>query len=426
MRNNSLQIVYFSLLLMFSVTLFSCVLIFLYPLKYPDFFHILGLFYAAGYLYVIFLAKEHISVRYILAAFIIFKIIFFVFLNLNGSFDSLVIGALGSDPSAYHLPRALDLKESGKYLEYALSTNTFNGRLTHIILAFEMNILDYFGIDYTSGANVSKIAFLFNTILAFMAIILTYKAALQYSSNIMYSRRAAWFLSFNPIFLGSTGAAKKEALLYFAVSLFLLFLTSKRKKIYQLVLSFCILILDRIYMVPLLYSVLFFYKKINYLFGLILIIFGIVVIELTIGFRVAFESHAEHVSSLTSIMTNKMGATASYLAGHDFFSNILRTLFGPAFFRGFLSDLSPALAVSLSQSFLLIFLYPIIALKSLFNTDGIHKMMLITYLFILILIPFHSTFKLFMVTALAPLFIDRISFIRYVGYDQKKNTHSAN
>ena len=399
------------LFLILLVVTFSLVVV--YPDGYPLLFLIFSLIYFLAYCYLIFFSNYQITIRRTVSSFVVFKLFVFVFLIVNGEFDKLIIGAEGGDPTRYHMPSALNVKENGNYFDYIFSVSTFNGRLTHILIALQMEVLDIFGVDFSSGFNVATTAYLFNAVLALLSIYFTYKAAFKYSSNILFSRRAAWFLAFNPTFIGSTSAVKKEALLFFAVSLFLYFLVTNGKALYHGVVSFFILILDRIYMIPLLASIFLFSKRRKgYLF--LFLTFGMfLLIELTIGIDIALQMHASHVVSLTSVEIDN-----SFLDGHGHFNNALRTLFGPAFFRGILNGYVPpnTLVFSGANVFMLAVFYPLIALMSFFYTNGIHKMIFMTYLFVFVFIPFHGTFKIFMITALTPLFLDKISFVKYLRY----------
>ena len=137
----------------------------------------------------------------------------------------MFIGDDGGDETRYHFPLALQLDTISKRLQYVFSSEVLNGRFTHILLSFYIKIVNFVwsDSDVTAG-NISRIAFIFNTLISIISIRIVYKSAFLYSKNILFSQRAAWFVAVNPVFIGIAGAAKKEPILFFAVSVFILYI----------------------------------------------------------------------------------------------------------------------------------------------------------------------------------------------------------
>ena len=113
------------------------------------------------------------------------------------------------------------------------------------------------------------------------------------------------------------------------------------------------------------------------------------------------------MNSLTSI-------DGSFLPGHGMFMNIIRTMFGPAFFRPFLGDFSGGGAILLSKYLMYIF-YAYMACKSLFCTKDVEKIILLSYIFVLIFLPFHGTFKMLILTSFGVIFLDKMSRVKYIN-----------
>ena len=204
-----------------------------------------------------------------------------------------------------------------------------------------INLLSILGVDSQSYSNIFIVSYIFNIVLSLITFLIVYRLAIRYSSNINFSRRATWFLAFNPFFLLYTGLPLKEPILFFALSLFLLFLVSHRKSYTLLLISLLIISFERVYIIPLLILILFVMEK-NKLLKILAAIIGVLIVESFIGIDRALSMHSTHVKSLTSI-------DGSFLPNHGFFWNIIRTMFGPAFFRPFLGDDSGGGAILLSK-----------------------------------------------------------------------------
>jgi hypothetical protein len=370
-------------------------------------FNLLGWIYSISFVLAILFMKKQFSLKYSIVFFLIFQIILFSYKEFSGFFDSIIIGDRGGDATSYHFPLALELDTMSKRLQYVFSSDILNGRFTHILLSFYIEILNFFRPDSdVTGGNISRIAHIFNGLISVITIRVVYKSAFLYSENILFSQRAAWFFAVNPLFIGIAGSAKKEPILFLAVSVFILYIVSSGfKKIYLLIFSSFILILDRFYTLPVLIGTLMFYKRRNSLFIIFIVCIFIIFTELTLGFDYILYRYNEHV-------TGQISFGSSLLPGHNIFYDLLRTVFGPAFVRDFFYNYQ---GISFGRSFLTISLYPLIFYKSLFFRAGLDKSIFFLFIYVLLLIPFQSPFKLLMITALAPYFIERISFVRYLS-----------
>lgn len=372
--------------------------------EYHVFFSVVTLLYLFSYLYVILWSRYQLPFAWSIVFFIVLKVYFIVMGNVDGS----IILSDGGDAAAFHIPHAQNLTSFADYIEHLFSLGgVYNGRLTHVLIALYLSVLAYFNFDQFAYINIYNIAYIFNSFICIGTLFVYYRAALIYSSSIGFSRRAVWFIAFNPFFLLITSLPQKEPLLFFALSLFLFFLVQVKKNYFILFASLLIILLERVYMVPLLVIivVLFDTKKMITPMNIFLALSGLVLIEWFIGFEAALFMHEGHVESLT-------GLDGSFVGGHGFISNITRTFFGPAFFRPFLSEYIPDNILYLSHSLLFIF-YSYIAIKSIANPKGIGFVILMSYLYVLAFVPFHGTFKTLLVVSFSGLFLDKISFVEF-------------
>jgi hypothetical protein len=389
-------------LMVLSIVIIDCFLL-RYNFNYPIHFSLFSLLYLIGYLYPVILGRTQLSLRNIIFLFVLIKVYALFFLISSGHiYDFNPSGR--SDWESFHLPYALKIDS---VLEHLFSTKTtYNGRLTHTVLYFLINLLSILGVDSQSYSNIFIVSYIFNIVLSLITFLIVYRLAIRYSSNINFSRRATWFLAFNPFFLLYTGLPLKEPILFFALSLFLLFLVSHRKSYTVLLISLLIISFERVYIIPLLILILFVMEK-NKLLKILAAIIGVLIVESFIGIDRALSMHSTHVKSLTSI-------DGSFLPNHGFFWNIIRTMFGPAFFRPFLGDDSGGGAILLSKYLMYIF-YAFMSIKSLICTKGVEKIILLTYIFVLILLPFHGTFKMLMLTSFGVIFLDNMSRVKYIN-----------
>ena len=371
-------------------------------------FTVLGWMYSGAFVLSILFMKNQFSLKMIILFFLLFEIILFSYNEFSGHFSSIVIGH-GSDEARYHIPHALNLNSFSERVEYAFSTHIQNGRFTHILLSLYISLIQGFSETLVTGGDIYKISFIFNVLISVVTIITTYKAAMIYYGNISLARRSVWFLALNPIFIGMAGAAKKEPILFFAISLFILFIVKGGwKNAYLLVFSSFIIILDRMYTLPVLIMTYIFYRKISIKKIFLIMVMVLFLIEIAIGFERLIYKYNGHVSGMISI-------GGSLLPGHNLFYDLIRVVFGPSFTRGFSQDV---VGLSLGGSLLTITLYPMMYYKAFFFQKGLSKSILFLFLFVLFLIPFQSTFKILMITILGAFFLEHISFVKY-NYNEK-------
>lgn len=116
--------------------------------------------------------------------------------------------------------------------------------------------------------------------------------------------------------------------------------------------------------------------------------------------------HQTHIESLLSLQ-------GSYLPRYGVLSNIVRGALGSFFLRPLIGEVSSYSVLGAAKYFLFLF-FAYFSVNSGFNTDRLLKGILLIYLFIVILLPFHGTLKLFLLTAFGGIFLDRISLVRYM------------
>ena len=291
--------------------------------EYHVFFSVVTLLYLLPYLYVILWSRYQLPFAWSIVFFIVLKVYFIVMGNVNGS----IILSDGGDAAAFHIPQAQNLTSFADYIDHLFSLGgVYNGRLTHVLLALYSTVLAYFNFDQFAYINIYNIAYIFNSFICVGTLFVYYRAALIYSSSVGFSRRAVWFIAFNPFFLLITSLPQKEPLLFFALSLFLFFLVQVKKNYFILLASLLIILLERVYMIPLLVIivVLFDNKKIITPMNIFLVLAGLILIERFIGFETALSMHEGHVESLTEL-------EGSFVGGHGFISNIIRTFLVPHF-----------------------------------------------------------------------------------------------
>jgi hypothetical protein len=392
----------------FSICL-SFLILFIGNWKLPAEFTVLGWMYAGVFVLSILFMKNQFSLKMIILFFLLFEIILFSYSEFSGHFSSIVIGDYGSDETRYHIPHALNLNSFSERVEYAFSTHVQNGRFTHILLSLYISLIQGFSETLVTGGDIFKISFIFNVLISVVTIITTYKAAMIYYGNISLARRSVWFLALNPVFIGMAGSAKKEPILFFAISLFILFIVKGHwKNAYLLVFSSFIIILDRMYTLPILIMTYIFYRKISIKKIFLIIVTVLFLIEIAIGFDRLIYKYNDHVSGMISLK-------GSLLPGHNLFYDLIRVVFGPSFTRDFSYDIS---SLSFGNSILTIILYPMMYYKAFFFQKGLSKSILFLFLFVLFLIPFQSTFKILMITILGAFFLEHISFVKY-NYNEK-------
>ena len=384
----------------------------IYDDSYPILFAWLSLSYVFGYLYVLIFKVNQYSLRNIIFVMLSIKLYFFVTYLIGGYFQEVSLG--DSDWARFHVPRSLGFLNEGwlRIFESMVSeSETYNGRLTHLIIILISLFISFFGIDGLSIENIAIAAYAFSLLMLPIIIILFYRAAYLYSKSINFARRAAFFTELSPFFLMSTSNPQKEILLYLSIGLFLIYLVSQEKSIKYLFFSLLIMFFERVYLLPLFLVMTMFARefKVNP-FSYFMIVIGIALIEVFIGFERALIIHATHVESLISV-------GGSYLDGHDFFSNAIRGGFGPFFLRPFMNEVTSYTSIGISRYLLYLF-FSYFFIRSFFCTDGALKTMLFIYIFIVILLPFHSTLKILLLTSFGGIFLDCISQVKYYNKHQ--------
>jgi hypothetical protein len=408
MKNKSNLAILISFLMIILTVLISEVLFTsssgerIYPIYYSPIF----LLYAFGYFYIILFSKNQPSIIQILLFFIFMKTIIFS-IAMFDDINTVYMFGIGEDgdPTRVHIPRALSIESIDDVLYQLFSPdNDYNGRLTRVLIFINSKVIDFFGFDINI-LNIGKIMYLFNFILNLLTLYFLYKAAYIYSASVDFARRAMFFLAFNPFFIGYASAPRKEALLMFALSIFLIFIVSKKKNYIVFLLSIFLIALERIYMVPLLVGIVLYLNK-NIFLGSVILLLGIIFVDGFIGIERAFSMLKNHGESITSIDGSFLGNN------HGFFSNILRTLFGPAFFRPFYSEYFNGLLLGFVGAIVTLYFY-IVAVKSLLNLKGTLSIIFSIYLYVFIFFPYQSTFKIMMLTMFVPLFLNQVSFVKY-------------
>ena len=390
--------------------------------KYEMYFGMYFLLYIIGYFYIIMFSRIQIKFNVLLILFLFLRLYIFFIACFD---DNYAIGAFElsstGDPVRYHIDRAINrVSTFDNPISYLFSSSSdYSGRLTHFIIYMHTQILFFIGLDGYDLINIGKINYLFNTIINIITLIFVYKASYIYSSSKKFSRRSVFFLAFNPFFLVFTSGPKKETIIILALAIFVYFITNivyKRKaNYYYLYFTLFILFFERVYMVPLIIGIYLYIndKKIASIF---ILIGTLILIELFIGIEPAIGIYQSFRTNITSDMSN------SYAGSNNIISDFLRTMFGPAFIRGFVKDYIDGSILSILQYFSYLILY-YIAVKSLFYRKGLLSILFLTHLYIFLFWPFHSTLKITIVTVFTIIFLDKISFVKFKRtIDAKKGT----
>jgi len=220
----------------------------------------------------------------------------------------------------------------------------------------------------------------------------------------------------NPYFFGLTGLPQKEALLFFGLVLFAYSLVVKEKRYIFLMLSFFVIAFERIYMIPLLVFIFLFFdwklqiQRFSLIHIPILALLPLIAlfIHWFIGFGTALEMARQNQESLMSL-------DGSSLPWTGFMSNIIRVYFGPDGLKHFWPEYINVGVFSLANYALFPF-YAYIAIKATLSPKEFGFAIFSSYMFVLVLIPYHSTFKLLMLVFFGGLFLAKSFPI--------KNTHT--
>lgn len=366
---------------------------------------IVALLYVLAYIYMIVFSVKQFSLKEIILILISIKLIMFASILASGSLSPVILGT-GNDWADFHIPRSLILLKEGMLIESLYSVEgVFNGRLTHIVIALFSLFLDFVGINGKNIGNIAIMSNMMSFLLLPVIVSMYYYATLSFSNSINFARRSAFFIALNPFFIISTSIPVKEILLFLAIGFFLLWLLKKQRPVMMLVMSFAIIALERVYLLPLLLLLVMLIRGTPFSM-VFLALAGALFVELFIGFEVAYVMYSAHVVSL-------VGIDGSYLPGHGILSNFIRGGFGPFFLRPFMEEFSTHGALGVSKYLLYLF-FGLFFIKSFFYTDGPLKIVLFIYLFIIFLLPFHGTLKLFLLVAFGGVFLDRVSFVHYM------------
>ena len=394
---------YFPFVIMMTSVVIIDVVRVVYDGMYPVVFAVTALLFVFGYMYVVMLKVHQYALVTILFMMVLIKAFMMLTGIVGGFYQEESVGT--SDWALFHIPKSLEYLQTGNVIESMVSRDAiYNGRLTHLIIMSISLYLSYLGFDGTSSANIAIASDAFSFLICSVVIVIFYRASYLYSGSIQFARRSAFFLALNPFFLAVTGNPQKEILLYLSVGLFLLYLLSDSGGIVYLFLSFVIMIFERVYLIPLLLIILFFVKGGHWRF--VFLFLGAFAVEMFIGVDHALSMHQTHVESLVNV-------DGSYLPGHGVVSNIIRGGFGPFFLRPFIGEVTSYTALGVSKYVLYLF-FSYFFVKSIFNTDGALKAIFIIYIYLIILLPFHGTLKIFLLTSFGGIFLDRISFVKYM------------
>ena len=385
---------------------------FVYDNSYPISFAWISLLYVFGYIYVLIYKVDQYSLKEIILTVILIKLYILLINLVGGTFQEASHGT--SDWARFHVPKSLEFLNEGWlriYESMTLESETYNGRLTHLITILISLFISFLGMDGLNIENIAIASYVFSLLMLVVIIRLFYKSAYLYSKSINFARRAAFFTALSPFFLASTSNPQKEILLFFSIALFLVYLVSKTNNLRYLIFSLLIMFFERVYLLPLLLiMVMFAGQSKSHIFSYFIFIISLILIEYFIGFERALSMHATHVQSSISLK-------GSYLPDHGLISNIIRGGFGPFFLRPFMGEFTSYTAIGVAKYILYLF-FSYFFIKSFFCTKGPLKTMLFIYLFIIVLLPFHGTLKILLLTSFGGIFLDCISQVRY--YNQNR------
>ena len=367
------------------------------PNGYHQNFSILVLFYLVPYLWIVTKENEQPPFAFVICLFLLLRLYSIVYLNASVEFN-FDCKDCGGDAITYHIPRAMSL--DGNYFSYLFQVGgDYNGRITHILISIYIDILSFFGVG-PQYVNILNVSYIGNTLLCVGTLILYYKIVVNHSCSRLYGRRAVWYLAMNPYFFGITGLPQKEALLFFGLALFAYSLVVKEKRYIYLILSLFMIAFERIYMVPLLVFIFFCFDLKLDLFKLFLILFAVLFIEWFIGIENALNMAQQNQKSLVDL-------DGSALPWSGFMSNILRAYFAPYALRHYSTEYITLSFMALSHYALFIF-YPYIAIKATLNPKKFGFAVFSSLMFVLFLIPYHSSFKILMIVFFGGLFLDKM------------------
>lgn len=383
---------------------------------YPLYYSVFSLLYIVPYFYMVLFRKEQIPFKNILFFFLILKCYLFLSLNIN---DSLMMYRLelnsSSDVYRYHIPHALTINSIEDILDHIFNNGiNISGKLTHTLIALNGHLLGLFGFTFTKldAVNIGKIMFIFNIILNTLTLYIIYLATLQYSGIKEFANRAVFFVAFNPFFLHNASTAKKEALLMFALALLLWFLVVNKRNYFLFVIIFIVFLLERSYMAlfsVFIYLYLLGFKKFVVISGMLFYFFVYI-------YDISFLSeYTLHLHAL------KEDLSTSMLDDFNIFFNLARALFAPFFLRPFMNEYFNGQFLEFVYAALYLF-FGWVAIKSIqYYKDNMLSIVFLVYLFTFFVVPMQSTFKIMVLSIFTVIFLDKISFVKYIKAKEYEN-----
>jgi hypothetical protein len=383
-------------ILLLSLVSNDLLLLLLFNGSYPVYLSFISLMYVFGYGIVVF-TSLNLKLKYILYLFIIIKFYIFLLAFFDIDFAENYFHFLSGDANHYHIPSALNINSIHNLVSHLLSpTFNFNGRLTHVFLFLSNEFMPVFvsNLYYNMALNAYLINFIFNLLTLFFV----YRMVYEYYNHYIPARKAALFIALNPFFLYYSSMVQKEALIFLALSMLCYFLVTYRYK--YLFLSSLIFLFERPYMIVLTFLLIFFLSNIGKFYKILLILFGLIIIELFLGIDRAFSMHSHYLINLKA-------ATQSFLPFDNFAGDILRIFFSPFMLRPFLStEVSNNIFYGAYYLVLLVYMY--IMVISIIRSKYENKLILISLIFVMFVAPFHGVLKLSVLTFLSLLMFVKI------------------
>jgi len=392
-------------------------------LGYYYIFSIFAFIYIIPYFIASVRSVGIISINTMIFLFVLLRLYVYIFSSISGSNPILWAG----DGARYHIPQALQLKKLVDYYSHLFSFGGYyNGRLTHVLLSVYINIAGFIGIDTQKYENIFNVAYVFNTIISITTLKVYHIAVRNVTGSDESAIRGVWFLAFNPYFLLMTMLPVKETLLFLSLALFFLYLSIEIKK-YQhiliLILSLFIVSMDRLYMLPLLLFLLILYKNkfslAHYVWGGVLLLLCVYFIQSFIGISESLNMYEHHNEDM-------LDKGESVMVGEGLISNIARVYFGPAFIRPFYAADGSFFTyinthiIYISQ-YLMYLIYSFVAILALIKPNKLGLMISISYIYVLIIMPYHSTFKSLLIVFWAGAFLVSV----FPDYKANINSRSA-
>ena len=388
-----------SFLSIFLSIMINDLLFVIYNGSYPILFSLSLSLYAVGYFYVLLIHQNHLTTKSYIYIFLILKLYIFLYAVNDYDFAIHYLRFVNSDAGHYHIPESLMLHSFTDSINHLFSSSLeFNGRLTHVILYLNIEILNIFNFSH-SYYNIALTSYISNTIINIITLVIICKIlTIYYKYNYNMQRKALFFIAFNPFFIYYSMIAQKEALLFLTLSYLLLYIIQGKNR--YLLISSLIFLFERPYMLGLSILIVFFIAKIKYYYKLLIIFVFLFIIEYYIGISTALNLHSHYLLSVK-------GNSSSIISINNWFIDIIKLLFGPAFIRPFLSStVNDNIFYSLYYLFMPMYIY--LSLLSFKYTNGIEKIIIISLFFVYLIAPFHGVLKLTIITVFLVIYVDKI------------------